>query len=455
MIDEHERDDVQPDQDSLSMHFTGRNDTYLRPLDTAVILRTMLWQEFELSRMTAGWMGAMGDYESKAQMGRFAYVHSQNMSYLNDRIKELPGGSTFRTGTPRALREGFELISMASDKIAFLTAYQFLLKRLYADYEELMARLDPILNAPTLDRIKKVLLERETISSWLREQLRFGYDGDEAAEAALETWKSYVAKVWALALRSGKEPERGIAWPASPVQEPAGPVPSETVNDPRFIPFVEKPGLRIHEDPDNSPVFGSIKHMLYVNAVEINAATTLSYLYYSFHGMPLEFYCDIARHMWDETRHSLMGVRRLQQLGYKLEQFRFRPPLKLKSKTSMQEFLNGYMALTNIGEACSFPFKRKAAESFWKFDDALSAIQSEFDVADERMHVDFGTKWGPEMHKHIHNEVITAKMLNQKVRERHVNRMALAPEDERAQSLIHNVSEFCGSLALDLKFDNY
>jgi uncharacterized ferritin-like protein (DUF455 family) len=185
--------------------------------------------------------------------------------------------------------------------------------------------------------------------------------------------------------------------------------------------------------------------MLFVNAGEIIAAESLTYLYCSAHNMPLEFYYDLARHMWDEVRHSQMGVRRLLQLGFKIEDFRFSPPIKLKEGTDIKEFLDSYMELTNVGEACSFPYKRQAAESFWKFGDALSAIQSEFDVVDERKHVDYGNKWGAELYKQIYNDVITTKELNERGRMRRLIKTNF-PNEEGYSDLVKNAHEFCGSI---------
>jgi len=59
-----------------------------------------------------------------------------------------------------------------------------------------------------------------------------------------------------------------------------------------------------------------------------------------------------------------------------------------------------------LGEACGFKKKRKSAEAFWKFGDVLSAVTVEFDLTDERTHIQFATKWGPELHRKA-NLVVT------------------------------------------------
>lgn len=434
---------VDADMDELAAQLAGRNDPFLRPVDTAAILKSLLWKEFELSRIAIGWMPAATTYERKVQLGRFGYVHARNMECLHERIKELPGSLPETKGTPESLRARYETMAVAPSDAAFLISYRFLLQRQYAEYNDLLARLDPVLDAPTIDQIRRVSLDREETLQWLQREIHAAHmSGGDAG--LLGEWATHVALAW-----SGEAPEWPAAW-----GEAAGPLPARSAVDPRFRTAPPERSSTLYADAVNSPLIDSVKQMIFVNATEIIAAENLAYLYCSIHQMPLQFYYDLARHMWDEVRHSQMGMRRLQQLGFAIEDFVFFPPIQLNPDSQVEQLIDGYISLTNVAEACSFPYKRQAAQAFWKFDDALSAIQSEYDIADERLHVDFGTQWGPELYKQFHNEVITAKKLAEKAREFRLKRMNFAPEHiaETAKSF----PAFCGvANTVHLAFEHY
>ncbi|WP_135550647.1 DUF455 family protein [Paenibacillus cymbidii] len=432
------------DTDELAARLNGRDDSFLRPADTAAALRTMLWKEFELSRLAFGWMPAATTYERKTRLGRFGYQHASSAKELHERIKELPGSLNETKGTPEPIRDQYERMAIAPSDVAFLISYQFLLQRLRDDYDELTARLDPVLDAPTIDRIRRATLDFGDTEAWLRHELHTAHlNGGDAR--MLAAWRAHVVRAW----NGGAPAEWPAAW-----GEAAGPLPAVSASDPRFRTAPPDAASALYADPANSPLIDSVKQMIYVNATEIIAAENLAYLYGSIHRMPLAFYYDLSRHLWDEVRHSQMGVRRLQQLGFDIGDFVFFPPIRLQPDSRVEQLIDGYVSLTNVAEACSFPYKRQAAQAFWKHGDPLSAIQSEFDIADERLHVDFGAQWGPELYKQFHQEVITAQKLAEKAREFRLKRMNFSPEHiaETAKSF----PAFCGvANTVHLAFENY
>ncbi|MNI58501.1 hypothetical protein D3C73_1136140 [compost metagenome] len=244
-----------------------------------------------------------------------------------------------------------------------------------------------------------------------------------------------------------------VVWPTHPCDNPAGPIPAEAATDPAFPIYVPKSNKRMknYTDPTMSPLIDSVKQMHYINATEMSAAESLAYLYYGVQHMPLTFYYDLARHLWDEVRHCLMGIRRLKQLGFATEDFKYFQVMPGKD-IAAEWFPDMYASLTMVAEPCSFLKKRKAAQSFWEFGDTLSAVQVEFDMADERMHVDFGKTWGPELYKQI-NQMVTAKELSERARTRRLTQMDV-PASEIKQ-VTKNFPAFCGFTTSELNYSNY
>ncbi|MDR6549097.1 DUF455 family protein [Paenibacillus qinlingensis] len=432
---------------------------FYRPKDTANALVALFWLEFELSRAVFGWVPAVKEFETKAQLGRFAYLHNQHAKYLYGRVSELPGPSLDKQDTPAVVRETFERISLAPSEHAFFAGYLYVLQHVYAEYEKLQYRLDPILDVPTFDILRVIMLDRPDSIKWTNEQIYFaGSDHQELFQQITE-WRNYVQSVWqTYATAPLSEQVASLDWPIPPAYEAVGPVPSDSAwNVERFpIHVPDSKYKTTYEDPGMSPLHDSIKQMHFINATEMGAAESLCYLYYGVQHMPKQFFFDLARHLWDEIRHCHMGIRRLEQMGYTTSQFKYfkGSPGKGLTDLAAEWFPDMYAGLTMVAEPCSFIKKRKSAEQFWKFGDALSAIQCEFDMADERMHVDFGKIWGPELYKQI-NDLITAAEMSERSRLRRIEQLGAAATPEEAKKIAKNFPGFCGLSTVELNYTSY
>lgn len=423
------------------------SDRYLRPQDTAALLKDLVWHCFELSRMAFGWMPSLENYELKIKLGRLGYLHAMHAKQLSERIAELPGKIGAKESTPQALRELYERSSLAPHAQAFFYSYLTLVQQLYARVEELSLRLDPVLDAPTVDVLELLTMKKQEFIQTASAQILFVPSETAENRHAYEEWKQYVTNL--LYAYASKQ-----AWPPAPELEAIGPVPPEGRLDPRFRHYAYKPPeyKKAYSDPSLSPLQDSVKQMHYINATEMSAAESLGYLYYAVQQMPMEFYFDLARHLWDETRHFEMGVRRLLQLGYSLDQFQF---FKSGPGKDVQDgwYADMYASLTMVAEPCSFIKKRKAAEAFWGFGDDLSAIHCEFDMVDERMHVEFGKKWGQVLFQTLKNDLITAQKLSERARLIRLEYMEV-PAEER-QQIAKNFPAFCGFSTVDLTYEKY
>ncbi|MFC4776574.1 DUF455 family protein [Paenibacillus sp. GCM10023252] len=434
-----------------------RDTSILRPLDTAARLGRLMWQEFELSRMAAGWVPGVRQYEHKLQLGRFAYLHSRNMKMLYERIGELPGSLSEKEGTPAPIREAYERISQAADAYAFYIGYLFLAERQAEQYDKLLQQLDSVLDAPTVDQLRYISVHRDAVIHGLREQLELSSELGAGRENELKQWGEYVALLWVLLDQAGDTKQmESIVWPAHPTAAPAGPIPEQPLHDeenfPMYRPAPEKAGGRAYDDEEMSPLFYSVKQMHYINATEISAAQSLCYMYYGVQKMPLAFYFDLMRHTWDEFRHSEMGVRRLKELGYETKQFKFFGG-GYSQDMAKEFYADMYAGLTMVAEPCSFIKKRKSAEAFWEYGDARSAVQCEFDMVDERMHVDFGKKWGPELYRQA-GDLITAAAMSERARERRLGQLGVVPQEE-IKRLVKSFPAFCGLSTVELNYSKY
>ncbi len=107
-----------------------------------------------------------------------------------------------------------------------------------------------------------------------------------------------------------------------------------------------------------------------------------------------EWIRDAARWTYDESRHMLMGQRRLDAWGldrslvplggYIYEACAGEDPLYRLG-------MLGYFETKNIGR------KRERADAFHELGDGTSAVDMEFDWADETLHAEYGRRWLQEL----------------------------------------------------------
>ena len=146
-------------------------------------------------------------------------------------------------------------------------------------------------------------------------------------------------------------------------------------------------------------------------ATEMQAAETLATCLWEVEGMEWEFYYDIARHCWDEVRHSQLGCRRLEQLGYHISDF----PHSVSAYAWRQLYdpVIRYCALTYVIEAGSFKLKHQSYQHYLERNDLESAQAIMYDIIDETMHVRWGVKWVPPLMKHYGYTQTVDELVNQ------------------------------------------
>ncbi|RXZ81306.1 DUF455 family protein [Paenibacillaceae bacterium] len=424
----------------------------IRPVDTAKMLKACYWIEFELSRLTMGWVSAAADWDVKGELVRMAYLHTEHMKRLRDRFEELPGGAMKdKAWTPAKLSEAFGRLAMAPSLVEFAAAYRLVVTRLYEQYSWMHDALDPILEAPTLDQLRLIDIDREQLVAWALPHIRFAYADAPQGQRQAQVWRSYAARLSRIVFDAEQEGKTAIDWPDHPELAAAGPVPDQPAADPRY-PHVDLTKFKSAMFDPKSPTHDSVKHMVFINASEMSAAESLTYLYYGVQRMPMSFYHDIARHTWDEVRHSQMGVRRLKQMGYRTEDFSWHPSSGLTPDKLEQTFPEFYSSLTMVMEPCSFIKKRKSIDAFKQHGDPLSSLQSEYDIADERLHVGFGKKWGAKLFEHI-DDFVTAAVVTEKAKRMHLEKMGYTAGE--INSVLDSFPEFCGFATMDLKYSNY
>jgi uncharacterized ferritin-like protein (DUF455 family) len=139
-----------------------------------------------------------------------------------------------------------------------------------------------------------------------------------------------------------------------------------------------------------------IRLMVYVwLMMEMDAIDYLATVFYDTPEAPFDLHHDLARHLWDESRHSQFGFRQLPKLGVDL--MTVEHSLDLYNILIQMPPHERYAMMTMEFEAGSFPTKAHVMDRVRELSDFEADTLLAFDRNDEQNHVRYGHRWLPEI----------------------------------------------------------
>lgn len=423
---------------------------WMRVADQIQALNRLIFLEWASSRVIAGWVPAAPELEWKCEMTHIMWHQMTFAERLLSRKEELASNSKVTIPSSK-LETLLQDVARADTFYAFLASWFLELNRSMLEaYERLQDALDPIFDAPTIEIIEDIIPKKRKHNEWARLIVHEAVKQPDVLQS-VERFRTYTRA--SLLHIGGLDETQAVLIidpPVFPIDNPLGPAPRKrakpnnvkTTNE--FLP------------PDE--VADNLKIFMWHYMTEIQVVDPMCYVFYGLSDMPFEFYCDFARHIWDETRHHRMGVRRLQQMGFDTTEFAI--PY---GEDAISELENYYSELSMVGETCSFTRKKKSMESYYEKGDILSGMTAEIDIVDERSHVRFGKKWIPVMYKNRSGQEQSLDEIIREIMNRWIDQdqsglgslhgnpeLAKLPEEEK-RSIKHFA--FCGKIEFkDLNF---
>lgn len=359
-----------------------------------VILRLKRLQALEIrsARLIGGWIPGVARWETKHQMARHAWEDASASKELRTRLWEL------RIQNPdRELGADIDVIMRglgnAQADYEFLTGLYVIFKaEVVAAYQHLADHTNTVFDAPTITILRRLLPEKKAQLQWAQQEIAPLVDSGEK-HARVARWETYVREL--LAECGGILGDGEKAVDDKRVTLPPGyGIPqlpfAQAKRDSRFS--VNLGGMALPADDD---VAGQVLYQFFNYTQEMQAVETLGSLLWETDGMEWEFYYDLARHCYDEERHSAMGEMRLKDLGHNITEF----PHTVANYGWRQlvDPLRRYCVLTYVIEADSFRYKHQTYQQHLSRGDLDSAQSVLWDIMDETLHVRFGQKWVPAL----------------------------------------------------------
>lgn len=339
--------------------------------------------EYETLRILAAWLPATARMEYKLALGRFLWEEAQHVQQLYLRLREVQTPAFRPPGDPALEELMAEAINAPDERSLLAGLFRVVKPALMNAYrwhsEQTFANPD----APTLYALKHILLDEAEHAAWA--QAEFGGQPEE-------DWERYIAELLAHAGGITGDAPRGER-PAPPAARIPFRTPLTAARDERFS-ILERPwGDAETRKPADEAARRLDEFENY--SQEMLAAETVALIIHLSPDMPWGFVYDSARHCYDETRHCLLGIEWLRRHG--LDYSQVPQNTRIYAWRSQYDPATQYCLLTRGNEAHAFPHRRRSLAQYEAAGDQLSAQYVSYDMADERQHVAFGTKWLPEL----------------------------------------------------------
>lgn len=344
----------------------------------------------QLMLAQAGKMSSIANWEFKAALGRQLWECAVHWGNWRERIAELRGHEhLIERHAEGPLHDLFqELLSSANDAEFAEGLYGVILPAYRAALAHYLAETNPLVDQPTVRLIRHVLLD-------LDEQLTFGQTVldaiEQAQRSAASNWGQHLTLYLAAA---GGIDGTGAQRPSCDLPAPRSTenfrIPAAFARDPRFSTTLPK------LNPFGEATMPeALLSKMWVRAQEMTAAELCATVLFEWEDLPYEGFLDLARHCWDETRHSLFGQAALAAEGIPLETLPSWVGYAAHTVPAYPQKRYAHLAIATEANLMSYP-GGKRGEWEWckeKAQHSLMTTYQDFDWADEVNHVAYGRKW--------------------------------------------------------------
>lgn len=363
--------------------------------ENAQRLLRLFYFERNVVRALAGWAMGTPEFEVKLEYGRHMYWHAEAGMKLRTRLTEL---RTSEEISDHYRSEDVDLffneLLQSESSAHFLAGYTILLSHFNRVYQEHATHTDQVADAPTIRLIKQIRLDYEEMIRWSEAAVLAYADGGYEL-ASLRKWQYHLEKLLrSIGGVSGKE-RRG---PKPENLRSSGMQPFErsfiATRDARFHTFEHTYEYQVADEGkiEYESEFDKTRlNLVRTQRDEMDAIETFGNVLYEIRDVPFGFDYDLARIIWDETRHTELGHKTLEALGYDpFDLLNRLLGIKVRSKMSA---MHSFAEINLFGEANIVQEVLRYSREAYERGDELSGRVFDYVNADERTHLAKGVHW--------------------------------------------------------------
>ena len=360
--------------------------------DAYRLLSGWCYVEHSLLRIWAGWGRHAEDWQDKSAVCYHAWLQAQTTERMRQRMGMFPGAKA-----DQPVAEAFETLAnavlLASSWRQATAGVAWLNRVLVQVYRSYLAAAHPVHDRPTFELLQEVLRFKDQQLSWYEDfSKRYLHTIGPEQTVRLETALASVG-----GLSTPMEPREPRAQACGKRTDFRLPKTPGRVKDwdkaPNVMPLLE---LDWSSSVEARRLFFCIGYMWEMGVAE----NQLAWIYYADF-MPWDFIYAETRHMWDESRHGMSGMARLNEFGLDVADVGYSSygasdPSPMTHMTALDVY-EAFYNVTQVAETGYFETKRYCFEDFRLGDDDASAEMMQYDIIDETSHVEYGRIWLEEM----------------------------------------------------------
>jgi hypothetical protein len=361
----------------------------------AKLLQRYFYFERLVVRAHAAWLMGTPEFEVKVEFGRHLYYHSEAAMSFYRRLTELRiSPESVDNYRNEEIEQFFSEVMYAESPAHFLAGvYGTLVPHLIKTYQEHLMATDQVADAPTVRILRQILGDYSEMYLWgtaaLEAYINGGYDGSNLvfSQMHVEQMLGYIGGITGLGERS----------PSPTTLRSAGKGPFErsfvATRDPRFTTFEHTYDYRKADEGQieyDSDYEETQLDLIRSQRDELDAIETFCNVLYEIRDVPFAFDYDLARIIYDETRHTELGHKALVKKGF--DPFDLASRLMgIKVRTKM-EAKYALAEINLFGEANIVQEVAKQSKAGYKKKD-ISGMVFDYVNADERTHLQKGSRW--------------------------------------------------------------
>ncbi|SDR84459.1 DUF455 family protein [Opitutus sp. GAS368] len=363
--------------------------------DMARLMRLLFEIEREFVRTATTLICRVGEPELKYLLCQHVWESAGHARFLRERGRELSGFGAGESVRPELSRIFTEAAMPADGYVALAGFYRVLKPALLGAYRHYLSATHHLADWPSRKLVEEFVADEERHARELEPYL----DTVDATEGIRHLRLALAAHGGLLGDHPRTPLSSGFVWESAlrPYVHPA------TCNRGKYPTCSSAFSL----DPDETPIVRPwlvdpktdarvIRLMVYVwLMMELDAVDYLATLFIDTPAAPFDLHHDLARHLWDESRHSQFGYRQLPKLGVDL--MTLEHPLDLYHLLVRMPPHERYAMMTMEFEAGSFPTKALVMDRVRELNDFEADTLLAFDRNDEQNHVRYGHRWLPEI----------------------------------------------------------
>jgi hypothetical protein len=361
---------------------------------TVARLRRYVYLKTQLLQLFATAFNGLPEWEAKGAISLHLWQDAEHSTWFRNRITEMrtPPHHLDKVPDPTLAVLVDELRTANSSLELLAGIYEVLKPAMVAAYRAHLAEAHPIADQPTRRLLQFTLAEDEAQIAWGRAAVVALQRRGEVDKPSLVAWERHLRDCLAAAGGVNGDDER-VPVAAEALRAPGHP-PLESARTPRRderFPHVWR--SRGVVPAPTRPVHERLWWMMNVRLNEMHVSELISSVIVEWKGQPWEFYHDLARHLWDETRHCMLGEIAFASQGIDFTQIpthvgfaeypgkELPPPERYAFLWGIEQGL-----MTKSGKQAEVALAKAGG-------DERATVFQDFDWADEVLHAAIGRRW--------------------------------------------------------------